>query len=147
MKCRKVLDIGSGAGFPGLVLKIADPSLEVTLLDSREKRVFFLRHVLRTLGLGEGISAIHGRAEALLPGYANAFDCVVSRAFSALSTFLALAGPYTRQGGFIIAMKGPRGREEAEAIEVNGLEGPRIEGVTLPFDGRKGFFIIFKKKS
>ncbi len=145
LKCRKVLDMGSGAGFPGLALKIADPTLDIILLDSREKRVFFLRHVLRALGLGEGISAIHSRAEALSPDLANAFDCVTSRAFSALSAFLPLATPYARQGGFIIAMKGPRGLEEAEGLEPEGLEGPRIERMALPFDEREGFFIIFKK--
>ncbi|MFQ5354604.1 MAG: 16S rRNA (guanine(527)-N(7))-methyltransferase RsmG, partial [Thermodesulfobacteriota bacterium] len=64
LKSKKILDIGSGAGFPGLPLKIAAPSLDITLLDSREKRVFFLRHMIRALGLSEGISVLKSRAES-----------------------------------------------------------------------------------
>jgi len=143
--CGKILDMGSGAGFPGLVLKIAEPSLEVTLLDSREKRVFFLRHVIRALGLHGGIEAVHGRAEAVPEGPVEAFDCVTSRAFAPLSRFLPLALPYVRAGGHVIAMKGPGGLEEAGGLTFKGLGGPDIRRVDLPFDGREGVFIIYKR--
>ncbi len=147
LRCRKVLDLGSGAGFPGLALKIAAPNLEVTLLDSREKRVFFLRHVIRTLGLGEGIRVVRCRAEDTPDDLASAFDCVTARAFAPLPRLLPLAAPYARGGGVIIAMKGPAGLEETEGLDLEplGLEGPRVQRISLPFEGRQGIFIIFKK--
>ena len=147
LKCRKVLDLGSGAGFPGLALKIAAPALEVTLLDSREKRVFLLRHVIRTLGLGEGIRVVRCRAEETPGDLVRAFDCVTARAFAPLTRLLPLAAPYLRSGGVVIAMKGPAGLEETEGLDLEplGLEGPRVQRIRLPFEGREGIFVIFKK--
>lgn len=145
LKCKKILDIGSGAGFPGMPLKIAEPSLEITLLDSREKRVFFLRHIIRSLGFSEGITAIKGRAESPPEGLASAFTCVTARAFAPLDVLLPLSLPYLSNNGYIIAMKGPAGTEELKEVSIKGLSAPRLETVTTPGSARKALLMIFHK--
>lgn len=128
-----LLDIGSGGGFPGIPLKIMDPSLSVTLIDSVRKKTSFLNFVIRTLGL-PGIEALHVRAEALAtrPGMARRFDVVVCRALTALADFLRMARPLVRPGGLLIAMKGEISGEEAAeaeaAIRLNG--GIAVDTVT-----------------
>lgn len=98
-KSSSLLDIGSGAGFPGIPLKIAEPTLEITLIDSVRKKVDFQRHILRSLGL-KGMEAIHGRVQEteILIRMEGRFDRVVSRAFSHLQTFLHLAYPFLKKG-------------------------------------------------
>ncbi|MGH7908441.1 MAG: 16S rRNA (guanine(527)-N(7))-methyltransferase RsmG, partial [Thermodesulfobacteriota bacterium] len=110
----KVLDIGSGAGFPGIPLRIVRPSLEVILLDSVQKKVFFMRDVIRKLGLRE-MKAIWGRAEDISNGISRAyFDFVVTRAVGRVDEILKLAKPYLKEGGKIILMRGKKGLEEWE---------------------------------
>ncbi len=143
----RLLDIGAGAGFPGIPLKIADPTIEVTLVDSVEKKVHFMRHVIRKLGL-KGIEAVSGRVEerALIERYASGFDCVISRAFTGLGRFLELSMPYLKAGGSIIAMKGPAYKDELEeAGRIKGIEPPRIYEVKVPFEQRSTTLVIFKK--
>ncbi|MEK7773069.1 MAG: 16S rRNA (guanine(527)-N(7))-methyltransferase RsmG [Deltaproteobacteria bacterium] len=144
----RLLDIGAGAGFPGIPLKIADPSIEVTLIDSVGKKVHFIRHIIRKLGL-KGIEAISGRVEdsSLTGKYGTRFDCVISRAFTGLKRFLELSLPYVSTGGSIVAIKGPAYKDEMEgAGEIEGLDGPRIYEVKAPFEERFTTLIIFKKK-
>lgn len=101
-----VLDIGSGGGFPGLPLKIAAPSLEITLIDGARKKVHFLKHVIRTLGL-DHIEALHVRAEDfMLRTCGEKYDVVVCRALSSLQKIAQLALPLTKPGGAILAFKG-----------------------------------------
>ncbi len=102
----RLLDIGSGAGFPGLALKIVRPAWEVTLLEATGKKVTFLRHIIEILGL-DGIVAIQGRAEELAhqPTYRAAFDLVTARAVASLSTLLEYSAPYCRVGGSLIFPK------------------------------------------
>jgi len=108
----KVLDIGSGGGFPGIPIKIVRPSLEMTLLDSVQKKVFFMRDVIRRLGLKE-IKAIWGRAEDISNGIPRAyFDFVVTRAVGKVDEILKLCIPYLSEGGKIILMRGKKGVEE-----------------------------------
>lgn len=130
----EVLDLGSGAGFPGLVLKIYRPSLLMVLLDATLKRVFFLRHLIRVLGL-EKVKALHGRAEdsRLLEGLGGRFDLVVSRAFGPLRTLLPLVLPYLKPGGRALAMKGPRGEEELRGLERLPMELLEVRYVELPW--------------
>jgi 16S rRNA (guanine527-N7)-methyltransferase len=113
-----LLDIGSGGGFPGIPLKIVRPSLRVTLIDASRKKVNFLKHIVRLLGL-ENVDALHVRADELardiraggsggrsardVPAF---FDTVISRAFSALDAFVMLALPLVAENGRVIAMKG-----------------------------------------
>ncbi|HSE83581.1 MAG TPA: 16S rRNA (guanine(527)-N(7))-methyltransferase RsmG [Thermodesulfobacteriota bacterium] len=115
-KNARVLDIGSGAGFPGIPLKIVEPSLEVTLLDSVQKKVFFMRDAIRKLKLS-GIRSIYGRAEDYNNGIPREyFDFVASRAVGKIESLLDLGTPYLREQGEIILMRGRRGLEEWNRI-------------------------------
>ena len=103
----KLLDIGSGGGFPGIPLKVLLPELSVTLIDASRKKVSFLKHVIRTLKLDDS-EALHIRAEDLAhrPSYLNRFDVIVSRALTSLEFFVSLALPLLACGGLIMALKG-----------------------------------------
>lgn len=105
----RVLDAGSGGGFPGIPLKIVRPDLSVTLVDSVRKKVSFLKYAIRTLEL-TGINAVHGRLEELsaLPVFREMFDLVICRAFSSLEDFAGLTLPFLSPGGSLLAMKGPQ---------------------------------------
>lgn len=102
-----LLDIGSGAGFPGIPLKILMPSLSVTLIDASRKKVSFLKHVIRILEL-KNIDAFHIRAEdfAKKPDVANTYGVIISRALTSLTTFAMTALGFLKKEGVIIAMKG-----------------------------------------
>ena len=114
-----LLDIGSGGGFPGIPLKIARPSVSVTLIDSSRKKVSFQKHIIRSLGL-QNIEAMHIRAEELAkaPEYANAYDVIVCRALSALEAFILMASPLLAKDGMIIALKGKLSRAETESARL-----------------------------
>src|SRR4030066_20113 len=112
-----LLDIGSGAGFPGIPLKIVKPSLVTTLIDSVRKKVDFQKHIIRRLGL-RGIEAIHGRVQdkGIVKSLGGRFDIVISRAFADLRTFLILSFPFLRDGGRGIAMKGEVKDDEIRSL-------------------------------
>lgn len=103
----RVLDIGSGGGFPGIPLKILMPELSVTLIEASRKKVSFLKHAIRTLKL-ENIEACQSRAEiyARQPAACNSFDIIISRALGSIETIITLAAPLLAEKGIIIAMKG-----------------------------------------
>lgn len=113
---KRVLDVGTGAGFPGMVLKLVEPSLSLTLLDSLNKRIDWLREIAPELGIGE-LTAIHGRAEEYgqMPEYREQFDIVASRAVADLRVLCELCLPFVRPGGLFLAMKGPNCQEEKDA--------------------------------
>jgi len=142
----ELLDLGTGAGFPGLVLKIYSPSVRAVLLDASQKRVFFLRHLIRILRL-KGVEVLHGRAEdPSLRRKAGEFSLVVSRAFASLEEFLRMAIPYTRKGGKVIAMKGPRGREELCRLrEGLPLVLEEVREVELPRGMGRRLLILFRR--
>ena len=117
-----LVDIGAGAGIPGLPLRLADPAIAVTLVEARRKRVSFLRAVQRELGLGN-VAVKEGRAEALLrhePDLAGAFDVVVVRAVGPADQLLPLAHKYLKPGGLFVASGPPAGlpQEPFEVIRV-----------------------------
>lgn len=132
-----VIDIGTGAGFPAIPLKIAFPNLNITMLDSLNKRITFLNEVISTLSL-KGIEAIHGRAEdyASPSKLREKFDLCVSRAVANLSTLSEYCLPYVKQGGYFISYKSEVLKEEidpaAKAIKILGGEVENICEFNLP---------------
>jgi 16S rRNA (guanine527-N7)-methyltransferase len=111
-----LLDLGSGAGFPGIPMKLARPHIKVVSVDAVEKKIIFQRHVSRLLNLHD-FTPIHGRGEELAGRYAGSFDWIVSRAFSDIPTFTKMALPLLKPDGRIIAMKGKGGMDEAGFAE------------------------------
>lgn len=146
----KLLDLGSGAGFPGVPLKIVFPELQATLVDSLQKRISFLEHLIHTLGLKD-IKAVHSRAEDFgrIKAERENYDFVVSRAVAKLPILSEYCLPLVKKGGIFIAYKGPEGKEEIEkaekAMEILGgqlhealeLQLPKIEGERLLFAIKK----------
>jgi len=130
----RLLDIGSGGGFPGIVLKVINPSLKVTLIDASRKKVSFQKQVIRTLNLKD-IDAHHIRAEELAKTE-NRFEVVICRAFSALDMFVSMAIPLLAEHGALIAMKGKISDTEMASVEKLAIPlnaALSIEKYTLPF--------------
>ena len=145
-----LLDLGSGAGFPGIPVKIVRPSLKVALLEATRKKVSFQRHLIRVLGLSQ-IHVIQGRAERLKTGSALtlSFDIVTSRALSKLEKFLVLGEPFVKKGGYLVAMKGRQAEEELkasrEAIKALSLAINRKVELQLPVLKGKSYLIFIEK--
>lgn len=146
-----VIDVGTGAGFPGIPLKIVFPHLKVTLLDSLNKRIKFLNTVIDELGLEE-ISTIHGRAEdyAKQTDYREKYDLCVSRAVANLSTLSEYCIPYIRVGGIFISYKSGEIEEELEhAKKAVKILGGRLENTvkfTLPGSEISRSFVKIRKE-
>jgi 16S rRNA (guanine527-N7)-methyltransferase len=108
-----VLDVGTGPGFPGLPLAIAEPDRQFTLLDSNNKKIQFVQHVAGLLGL-DNLTAVKGRGEDYAPGHR--FDTVIARALAALPRLVEIAGHHVREDGVFVALKGRYPAEELEQI-------------------------------
>ena len=148
-----VIDVGTGAGFPGLVLKIAFPNLKITLLDSLNKRIQFLNEVIGNLGL-DGVETIHGRAEdfAKPDKLREKYDLCVSRAVANLSTLSEYCLPFVKEKGLFISYKSEKVQEEMvkadKAISILGGKIERQVEFTLPdSDIYRNLFIIRKVKN
>lgn len=122
MNSVKLLDVGSGAGFPGIPLKILFPSLELTIIDALKKRITFLEHLCNVLGLD--VDLIHGRIEE--HRYKSHYDIVTGRAVSSLNVLLEFCVPFVKQGGIFVAYKSSRYALEVEAAR-NAIQSLGVE--------------------
>lgn len=142
----RVLDIGTGAGLPGIPLYIYDASLSVTLVESVGKKVAFLKEVKRSLGLS-GIDIHNARAEELSDDMRGRFDRVTSRAVGSVNTVVTLGTPYLDIGGQMVIMKGPRGKKEWEDYANRYPEDMELlftKELKLPFSGETRVIIVAK---
>lgn len=145
-----VIDVGTGAGFPGLPIKIAYPNIKLTLLDSLDKRIRFLEAVVRELGLTD-VTCIHGRAEdfSRSPEYREKYDLCVSRAVAGLSVLSELCIPFVKPGGSFVAYKSEKAEAEiAEAENALAILNGRIkttEEFTLSDNVQKRILIDIEK--
>jgi len=151
-EAQRLLDLGSGPGFPALPLKIARPALEIVSVDAVGKKIAFQRHVARTLGF-TGFTAVHGRAEALA-GHAvrgAGFDVVTARALGSLPLLAKLAAPCLAPGGRLVAMKGAEGAAELAAaqaeLETLGFVCTERQELRLPVSGAERCLLVLKRPS
>ena len=149
----KIIDVGTGAGFPGIPLKIYNDTLNVTLLDSLNKRINFLNTVVDELKL-ENINCIHGRAEefARMKQKRESYDIATSRAVANLNVLVEYLLPFVKIGGSCICMKGPNIEDEIEnsknAIKILGGKIEKVEEFNLPnADIRRTIILIRKEKA
>jgi 16S rRNA (guanine527-N7)-methyltransferase len=145
-----LLDIGSGAGFPGIPLKIVQPDFDVTLIDSVRKKIDFQKHIIRSLGL-KGIEAVHGRVQdkEILQRFEGRFDIVISRAFSDLGALLDISLPFLKKGGAAVAMKGEKENDKIRFLNEEETSPYRLEktvSLVLPFSTFKRTILLFKKR-
>ena len=142
---KKVIDVGCGAGFPGVPVKIACPEMKLTLLDSLGKRMNWLETVLPTLGVDA--ECVTARAEGAVEDRRESYDYATSRAVARLNILLELTAPYVKVGGKVLAMKGTAAQEElAEAKNAISKLGLQVERVAeFPVDGTAHTVIVLKK--
>ena len=145
-----VIDVGTGAGFPGLVMKIAEPGINLTLLDSLNKRIGFLKTVSEEAGIND-INFVHSRAEdaGINPVYREKYDVAIARAVANMSTLSEYLLPFVKVGGYFIALKGPLADEELKnaekAIATLGGKIEKVEEVDVPFTDLHHKIVVVKK--
>lgn len=150
LKGKTLIDVGTGAGFPGMVLKILEPSLQLTLLDGLNKRLDWLLEVANRLNL-TGITALHARAEetALCPPYREGFDIATARAVAPLNLLTELCLPFVKPGGYFLAMKSTQSDEElSQAQTCIQRLGGQLHGVhdyTVPDTDVRHRVILIQK--
>ena len=150
-KNAKVVDIGTGAGFPGVPMKIFREDIELTLIDSLNKRIVFLNQLMEKLMLSANI--LHARAEELShkKEYREVYDLAVSRAVAPLNILCELSFPYVKKGGYFVSLKGSNAQEEInkskKAIEVLGGKLESVQTLELPENKGIRNILIIKKVS
>ncbi len=148
-KNASVIDVGTGAGFPGVVLKIARPDIKLTLLDSLNKRITFLNEVIEKLGL-QNTEAVHLRAEdgAKKAELREQFDIATARAVAPLNILSEYCMPYVKTGGMFVSLKGPQASEEIagalKAVSLLGGEKPQLFSEELEGVGQRSIIKIKK---
>lgn len=146
----RLLDVGTGAGFPGIPLKLATPALRLTLMDGTQKKIAFLEHLIHTLELST-TTLVHGRAEELgrTSAHRAQYDIVTARAVAPLTTLVEYVLPLVRLSGLAVIYKGPSAPEEfmeaRRAIKLMGGEAVRLAPVTVPFLAERRFVLLVKK--
>ena len=147
----RLLDLGSGAGFPGLVLALMQPARNVVLIEARRKRVSFLKATVRKTQ-SKNVKIYEGRAETLAAqaSLQNSFPVAISRATWSLKEFLFLAQPFVADRGIIISMKGPRGEQELHDLGVFpqtlGFSLRNLQKYALPFGEERRTALVFAKQ-
>lgn len=145
-----LIDVGTGAGFPGLPLKICLKNIKLTLLDSLNKRINFLQEVSNSVKL-EDIEFIHGRAEDFgkNPEYREQYDVATARAVAGLTILMEFCVPFVKLGGYFVCLKGPNANLELEeskaAMDILGLEFVEKIDIELPNEELKHNILVFKK--
>ncbi|MBR4017798.1 MAG: 16S rRNA (guanine(527)-N(7))-methyltransferase RsmG [Oscillospiraceae bacterium] len=147
LRGKRIIDVGCGAGFPGVPVKIACPEAELTLLDSLGKRMQWLETALPTLGVAA--ECVTARAEEAVATRRETYDIATSRAVARLNILLELTAPYVKVGGKVLAMKGTAAQEELQeaknAIKKLGLQLEKV--AEFPVDGTAHTVIVLKKVS
>ncbi len=146
----QLCDVGAGAGFPSIPLKIAHPELQVTIVDSLQKRLTFIDHLAQELGL-EGVSCVHGRAEDVgqNPAYRGQFDLVTARAVASLNVLAEYCLPLVKIGGQFLALKAQKSDQELEearaAISILGAKLIKVREDKLPVESADRRYILIQK--
>lgn len=147
---QSVIDVGTGAGFPGIPLKIVCPGIKLTLLEATKKKVEFLKHIVSALNLAD-VEIIRGRAEEIAKGKRETFDIVVSRAVAKLNVLCEYCLPFVKIGGMFVAYKEKKVEEEvakaSKAIEILGGRLKEIKKVKLPNSDIVRSLVIIEKTS
>ncbi|MFZ5353905.1 MAG: 16S rRNA (guanine(527)-N(7))-methyltransferase RsmG [Bacillota bacterium] len=147
-----VIDVGTGAGFPGVPVKLLKKDIKLTLLDSLNKRITYLNDAAVKLGL-ESVSMVHARAEEAGADkrYREKYDIALSRAVAAMNVLTEYCMPFVRVGGFFLCQKGPGYADEmneaANAIKILGGEVEEVKEYILPFSDIKHYIVVIKKIS
>lgn len=141
VRAPSLLDVGSGAGLPGIPLAIADPLQSITLIDSNKKKISFLRQAVMELGL-KNVHVIAGRVEALAPK--QTFDGIISRAFSEINQFIALTRPLLAKDGYWYAMKGLYPTAELQQLP-NGIALQSVQALNVPLLDAQRHLVILKE--
>lgn len=140
-----LLDMGSGAGFPALPIKIAAPALSVTMVESVRKKGTFLRHIIRTLRL-EGVEVLDARTGALLPEHHARYDIVTARAFADMGTALKEGSLFLKPGGLMILSRGPAETVGDDTIAEQGMKVKERHEIILPGSYAPRALWVFQKK-
>jgi 16S rRNA (guanine527-N7)-methyltransferase len=140
----RLLDMGSGAGFPALVIKIARPELAVTLVESVKKKASFLRHIMRTLAMAN-VEVIDKRTEELPVTYDASFDIVTARAFADMHAAISAGTVFLKPGGLMVLSRGPEETIDDQAMEKAGVMLDRKIELTLPHSDYRRAIWVFRK--
>lgn len=140
----KLLDMGSGAGFPALPIKIAFPAVSITMIESVKKKASFLRHIIRTLKLSE-TSVIDTRTEEISTDFLSSFDIVTARAFADMKSALSEGMPLLKPGGLMVLSRGPEETINDQDLIRAGVSLESRLDLTLPYSDYKRTIWVFKK--
>lgn len=140
----RLLDMGSGAGFPALVIKIARPEIAVTLVESVKKKASFLRHIMRTLKM-ENVEVIDKRIEELIDTHSSSYNIVTARAFADMHAAISTGTPFLKPGGMMVLSRGPEETIGEPAMSKAGVALDRKIELTLPHSDYKRAIWVFRK--